>query len=279
MRRHWPRPAAIVIGSHDIGSAIAVVLDDAGYATVLCDDVDPSWPRRGMAFTDAWYVGNAELAGTTAVFCATVKSIPSLLDAPRRIAATTWSWSGVSAALPTVAVVDARPRMHGEGPDLRARVSGGQLTIGVGPGYAVGGNVDVAIDSALAAGSVPVPAGAYDPQRDSAADLRHGIVRAPVAGRFATACRIGDSVRRAEVVGMLDQLPVAAPRSGVLAGLSARGARIRQGDAIAEVDASGDRVRCFGLAPGPLAIARAVANALAARTPTTTSREIEAAPT
>ena len=277
MRRHWPRPAAIVIGSHDIGSAIAVVLDDAGYGTVLCDDVDPSWSRRGMAFTDAWYVGSAELNGTTAVFCATVKSIPALLDAPRRIAATTWSWSGACAALPTVAVIDARPRTNGEGPDLRARVSDGQLTIGIGSGYAAGRNVDVVIDSAFAGESVPFLAGAYDPHRDSATDARRGIVRAPVAGRFATACRIGDSVRRGEIVGMLDQTPIAAPRSGVLAGLSARGARIRQGDTIAEVYASGDRACCFGVAPRPLAIGRAVANALAAATAPVT-RETETTP-
>jgi hypothetical protein len=180
--------------------------------------------------------------------------------------------------LPTVAVIDARPRTNGEGPDLRARVSGGQLTIGIGCGYAVGRNVDVVIDSAFAGESLPFIAGAYDPHRDSATDARQGIVRAPVAGRFATASRIGDGVRRGEIVGMLDQLPVAAPRSGVLAGLSARGARIRQGDAIVEVDASGERARCFGPAPGPLGIARAVANALAARTATSTAREIETVP-
>jgi len=57
-------------------------------------------PRRGMAFTDAWYYGNATLDGATAVFCATVKSIPSLLERPRVIAATTWSLSGTAPALP-----------------------------------------------------------------------------------------------------------------------------------------------------------------------------------
>jgi hypothetical protein len=274
MRKPWPRPAVVVIGADDIGSAIAVALAAAGYATVVCDEVDPSWARRGMAFTDAWYVGSAELAGTTAVFCATVKSIPALLDAPRRIAATTWSWSGVCTALPTLAVIDTRPRSQGVGPDLRTRVHDGQLTIGIGAGYAVGRNAHVVID----AGGVDDCAAAFDDRaRDSAGtDECGGIVRAASAGRFATACRIGEAVRRGEIVGMLDQHPIAAPRSGVLRGLSARGARIRPGDAIVEVDAGGDPERCFGIAPRAVAIAGAVLDALAPRT-VTSPRQTESA--
>ena len=57
------RPVAIVVGSDVVGSAVAVMLDRAGYAVIVCDDVDPPWPRRGMSLTDAWYFGNAVLEG------------------------------------------------------------------------------------------------------------------------------------------------------------------------------------------------------------------------
>ena len=113
------RPVMVVLGAGDVGSAVALLLHRAGTAVVLCDEVDPAWPRRGMAFTDAWYLGSAELDGEAALFCASVKSIPAVLDHHRHIAATTWSWRGVAEALGAVALVDARMRKRSESDDLR----------------------------------------------------------------------------------------------------------------------------------------------------------------
>ena len=47
---------------------------------VLVDEADPAWHRRGMALTNAWYVGNADLDGESACFCASLKSIPSVTN-------------------------------------------------------------------------------------------------------------------------------------------------------------------------------------------------------
>jgi glycine/D-amino acid oxidase-like deaminating enzyme len=86
-----PRPVAIVLGCGEVGSAVALALHHARFAVVLVDEADPAWRRRGMAFTNAWYVGNAELESEGACFCASLKSIPSILER-RMIAATTWLW-------------------------------------------------------------------------------------------------------------------------------------------------------------------------------------------
>ena len=95
-----------------------------------------------MAFTNAWYVGNAELENEGACFCASLKSMPSIL-ARRMIAATTWSWPGVAAALEPVLLVDARGRKRRGSDVLRGRIP---LTIGIGSGFVDGENVDVAIE-------------------------------------------------------------------------------------------------------------------------------------
>ena len=57
------RSAAIVLGCGEVGSAVALALHRARFAVVLVDEADPAWHRRGMAFTNAWYVGNAQLEG------------------------------------------------------------------------------------------------------------------------------------------------------------------------------------------------------------------------
>ncbi len=260
-RRH----VAIVIGSGEIGSAIAVVLHRGGLAVVICDDVDPSWARRGMAFTNAWYVGNAELDGEAAVFCSSVKSIPAVVQRERLIAATTWSWRGIAAALPARAIVDCRLRRNGAG-GPKARAPDGVLTIGIGEGFVAGDDVDLAVAAGLDG-----PQGAIVTADSAGANAdaspldgaRKCSLFASGAGRFATSRRIGDRVAEGEVVGALATVAVRAPISGVLRGLSARGARIAPGDLIVEVDPRGDPVLCFGLDGRALALARDVESALA----------------
>ena len=61
---------AVVIGSGELASAIARALHREGRRIVMCDEVDPGCMRRGMAYTDAWYVGDAELEETSALFAA-----------------------------------------------------------------------------------------------------------------------------------------------------------------------------------------------------------------
>ncbi len=273
------RQVMIVIGSGEIGSAIAVILQRAGYAVVLCDDVDPAWARRGMSFTNAWYVGNAELDGDAAVFCASVKSIPAVLKRERLIAATTWSWMGIAEALDPIAVVDSRTRRRdgGDGPKTRARA--GVLTIGIGAGFVAGCDVDLAIEPAPG-GRVGMIAerGTAVESGDTAAiasAIGERIVHAPRAGRFATSRRIGDRVIEGEIVGVLGTTSIAAPIGGVLRGLSARGARVAVGDPIVEVDPRGDPVLCFGLEERALATARGVEAALAS---VVASRSLSGAP-
>ncbi len=244
------RPTAVVIGSGEVGSAIAVVLHRAGWAVVLCDEVDPAWLRRGMTFTNAWYIGNADLADEAAVFCASVKSIPAVLDRHRLIAATTWSWPGVAAALKPFAVVDATQGTRGAALELKSRAEADVLTVGVGPDLADDTRVDVVVRSALIADE---------------GGRRGSIVRAARAGRFVTARRIGDRVIEGEVVGAVGTLAVTAPQSGVLRGLSARGARIREGTEIVEVDPRGDPILRFGLCDDAVAIGGEVLNALDSR--------------
>jgi xanthine dehydrogenase accessory factor len=259
------RPVAIVLGCGDAGSAIALALHASGFSVVLVDEADPAWHRRGMSFTNAWYVGNAELDGEGACFCASLKSIPSVL-ARRLIAATTWSWPGVAGALAPIALVDARRRKRRGSEILRGRVP---LTIGIGADFVIGENVDVAIELAAyyspGPGEEPnplEPASRPDFGADCGADY---IVEAARHGRFMTERRIGDVVRVGQIVGGLGNEVIAAPAGGVLLGLAARGARIEPGDTLVEVDPTGVAYHCYGIRAGPRHVAASVMSAITSR--------------
>jgi xanthine dehydrogenase accessory factor len=242
----YGRSVAIVIGSGDVGSAIAVALHRAGCGVVICDVVDPAWTRRGMAFTNAWYIGNAELDGEGAVFCASLKSIPAVLDRHRLIAATTWSWAGVAGPLRPIAVIDATVRPRTEGSIFKSGGAEEALLMIVGARND-DPDVDVFVDPHV---------GTLEPR---------GVVHATRSGRFATRRRIGVQVREGEEIAAVGALPILAPCAGVLRGLSAHGARVTEGAEIVEVDPRGDPVLCFGIESPAWAVGRDVLMALAIR--------------
>ena len=223
------KPVVIVLGCEEVGSAVACRLHLDGYAAVLIDRIDPPWPRRGMTLTDAWYEGTAQLAGVSAVFCASVRSIPAVLGRAGAIAATAWSWAGVANALAPVAMVETRPPSARRAP----LDPGFDRTVRLPPHRPGGGRV----------------------------------LFAPVTGWFATSRAIGETVRRGETIGSVGGVAIIAPVDGRLRGLSARGARIHAGCELAEVDPQGDFASCFGLDPRADAIARSVAEAIGCESP------------
>lgn len=233
------QPVTLVVGANATGSAIAHRLHAAGWAVVLLDDVDPPWTRRGRAYTDAWYLGTAELAGTPAVFCSSVRSIPVALDRGRAIAATTWSAGGVATALKPLAVVDARLADS-----------------------SVGAHGEVIIRAVADLDS------AQDTRRvDFTASPASFALRTPVSGYFHTHRAIGDSIQAGEPVGMIGSQAIVAGATGRLLGLSARGARVASGSVIAEIDERTDRDGCFGLDPGAIGAAECVLACLRERYP------------
>jgi xanthine dehydrogenase accessory factor len=269
-----PRAFAIVLGCGDIGSAVAVSLQAAGYAVVLVDEADPSWHRRGMAFTNAWYIGTAELENECACFCGSLKSIPSVISR-NMIAATTWSWRNVAAALEPAVLVDARGEKRCGAEPLRGRVP---LTIGIGSAFAEGERVDIAIEprspilgASHASGIVSRRAADGNAGAGDAVSVA-STVEAQRRGRFMTERRIGEIVRAGQAVGGIGNEAVKAPVGGMLLGLAARGARIEPGDTLIEVDPDGVVHRCYGVGPGPRQIAEDVLSALTARLDRTRAR-------
>src|SRR5689334_15633485 len=141
---------AIVLGSNEVASAVALGLHRAGWAIVLIDDVDPSGPWRGMSFVNAWYLGAAELDGVAACFCASVRSIPSVIERRGLIAATTWSWPAVCEALAPDLLVDARRANGGVAEPVKAAAPDDLFVVGCGGGYSAPHGADVAVDTAFA---------------------------------------------------------------------------------------------------------------------------------
>jgi xanthine dehydrogenase accessory factor len=80
------------------------------------------------------------------------------------------------------------------------------------------------------------------------------VLRAPVAGRFESLCRIGDRVQVGQVLARVDGVPVRAAIGGVVRGLLAHGLCVEVGLKVGDVDPRGVAAYCFHISDKALAV-------------------------
>lgn len=257
----------LVLGSGDVGSAVAHRLFLTGADVVLADEPAPVHPRRGMAFTDAWFDGTATLAGVVGLLVSDVDDLAGAGAAIGAIPCTAAALPDIVAAWHPQALVDARMRKRAVPADLRSWAA---QAIGLGPGFMPGVNCSVAIETAWGAdlGAVrldrPTTGLAGEPRALDGIG-RERFVYAPQSGRWQTRRCIGDRVTAKEQLGVLQspdgELDVRAPLAGALRGLAHDGVSVRAGQKLLEVDPR-PQPDTHGLGSRPAAIARGVWQAL-----------------
>ncbi len=254
---------AMVLGTNEIASAVAVHLERAGFGVVLSHDPNPPVIRRAMAFHDTLWGEVTEIEGIRAECverAAEVLAVTALAD---RVAVTRLGLSDLLAAGPYDLIVDARLHKYATTPDLTPFA---RLSIGLGPGFSAGIDCTLAVETrpsrkigvlirgaTLEPDGVPETLGGLGEER---------FVRAAHCGRWRTAMQIGTRVYRGMAIGHLDSVVVTAPVDGVLRGLVRDGFEVGEGDKVLEIDARNRwRVKWSGIDERARAIAETVAMA------------------
>lgn len=245
---------ALVRGVNDVASAAALELARHGLAVLMVEAPAPAVSRRGQSFADAAFDGAATLEGVTAQLTHAPLSWAERAQ-PGNIVLCLQTLDDFVAALAPAVWIDARMRKRAIPEDQRGRAP---LVIGLGPNFVASGNVDLAIETAYgdSLGAVietgptsafagePKPVGGYGRER---------YVYAPVAGVFHTTYRIAQAVAEGEIVAHIDDQPIAAPKPGILRGLTHDGVRVAQGTKCVEVVPAGAQVTGVGARPGTIA--------------------------
>ena len=134
----------VVRGSGDVGSAVVHRLFRAGHAVALHHAPAPAATRRGMALADALFDGSAELAGVRGVLVADPSRLLAAADGRGAVPVTTAPLEAVLGATTPEVLVDARMRKRAVPEAQRALAP---LTIGLGPNFVAGGNIDAAVET------------------------------------------------------------------------------------------------------------------------------------
>ena len=259
----------IVRGGGDLASGVIHRLYRCGYRVLILECEKPSAIRRKVAFCEAVYDGKAVVEGVT---CRRVDSletcekiwqedeIPLMVDPSGKYI------SQLSAVGKTAALVDAilAKRNLGTAKDMAP------LTIGLGPGFFAGRDVDYVVETmrghdlariiaegpAVPNTGIPGLVGGVSKER---------VIHSPGAGRIRNIAHIADIVEKGQVIAYVGETPVEASITGVLRGIIREGYQVPHGMKIADIDPrKEEKKNCFTISDKARCIAGSVVEILLA---------------
>lgn len=254
----------LVRGANDVGSAVAHRLFVAGYAVIIHETPQPATTRRKMSFTDAVFDGQALLNGVTAHHTNGLPLIDSLLNEHTVIPVSVENIYNLMEHTQPQVLIDARMRKHHK-PDSQLNLA--NLTIGLGPNFIAGETTHLAIETARgeSLGRI-ISKGATSPLQGEpqsiAGHARDRYVYSPEAGVFHTSHQIGDSVQQGEEIAHVNTIPLYAPISGILRGLTHDAVPVDFRTKVIEVDPRTQSSQISGIGERPAHIAEGVITAI-----------------
>lgn len=257
------RPLAVILGTNEIASAVAVHMSRIGWAAVLSHDPFPPVIRRQMSFHDCLYGERIVLEDVAGERAETSLELVEILDYSTKVAVTRLQFHDLVAFRPADALIDARLQTFRATPDLRHLA---RLAVGLGPDFVVGRNCDIAIETEPSQAGRIIRQGETEPA-DHIPDRLGGVgderfVYSPKAGLWHSALDIGVRVFKDFIIGHVDGEPVTAPLDGALRGVARDGLQIPAGVELLEIDPRGRAAKWTGIDEKSALVASSVARAV-----------------
>jgi len=257
----------VIKGGGDIGSGVAASLYAAGFTVVILECADPTAVRRTVAFSTAVSEGFIEIEGTTAkkteinevaprIGVEKLDFIPVLIDE---------TWRSVSRFKPHI-LIDAIVNKHNHG----TAMADAPFVVALGPGFEAGKDCHAVIETNRGHNlgriiySGPAEENTGKPGSINGASIER-IMRTRVEGVFRTDKRIGDIVKKGDIVGHLGNITFRAQIGGVIRGLLPDNFKAKFYTKLGDIDPRGDRSFCYSISDKSRAIGRAVLEAVMRR--------------
>lgn len=249
-------------GGGDLGSGVAYRLHQSGFPVLITELAQPLLVRRMACFGSAAMDGSITVEGITARRVGSVREALSaqaegtipVLIDPDAITLPEYE--------PTI-LIDARMRKANPGP----RQADVLLLVGLGPGFHVPEHCDVVVETARGhnLGRVIRSGAAQDDTGTPEGVLgwqQHRVLRAPQEGILAALQPIGARVREGEPIAQVGNSLVIAPFDGVLRGLIHDGLWVTEGMKVGDLDPRADPAYCFTISDKALAVGGGVLEAV-----------------
>ena len=230
---------AVIRGSGDIATGIALRLFQSGFRVVMLDIAQPTAIRRSVSFAQAAFDGQTSVEGVIARQAPDVRTamgilsrgeIPLMVDPDAEL------------------LQDLKPRFLIDAilakTNLGTHKGMAPITIALGPGFTAGVDCDAVIETKRGhyLGRVidegPAQANTGIPGEIAGhSDLR--VVRATCVGVLHCQVALGDLVEVGQLLAYVGETPVLAPLAGMVRGLLHDGLPVSEGFKIGDIDPRG----------------------------------------
>ncbi len=252
----------VIRGAGDIASGIALRLRRAGLRLVMTDIERPTAIRRTVAFSEAIVHGEAAVEGVTAKKAESPARALELLE------------EGVipvladpeGACIPVLkpdAVVDAILAKK----NLGTRITDAPVVVGVGPGFTAGADCHAVVETmrghylgrAIYRGSAQPNTGIPGLIGGFAGER---VLRAPADGVFHRLLDIGARVKMGDAAAEVEGVPMVCTLDGVLRGILPDGTPVRKGMKSGDIDPRCRIEHCYCASDKALAVGGGVLEAV-----------------
>ena len=257
----------IVRGGGDLATGTIYKLKKSGFPVLILEAANPSAIRRNVAFCEAVCQGKQTVEDMTCYLAESLEQAQQLLNERELTVLVDPTGEAIQKLQPLV-VVDAilAKKNLGTNRDMAP------ITVALGPGFTAGVDVEAVIETkrghnlgkvlwtGTAAPNTGIPGiiGGYGRER---------VIHSPAKGIVRNIKHITDSVRKGEIIAVVETengtVPVEASLDGILRGLIRDGYPVRAGFKMADIDPRGDEYNnCFTISDKARCIAGGVLEAI-----------------
>lgn len=252
----------LIKGAGDLATGIAYRLKKSGFDVVMTEINNPTTVRRTVAFSQAIFDDEIEIEGIKGVKVNNINeihkeiekgNIPIIIDKEANI---------IKELKPKV-VVDAIIAKK----NLGTNINDAPIVIGVGPGFEAKKDCHLVIEtkrghylgkvieegSAIPNTGVPGNIGGYTKER---------IIRASSNGKIRPVVKIGDYVKKGEVIAYIDGVEVVAEIDGIVRGMLQEGIEVFKGMKSGDIDPRCEKDHCFTISDKARSIGGGVLEAI-----------------
>ncbi|SCI16129.1 selenium-dependent molybdenum cofactor biosynthesis protein YqeB [Romboutsia sp. 1001713B170207_170306_H8] len=238
----------LIRGAGDLASAVIHKLHMCGFKIVALEIEKPLAIRRNVAFSEAIYNGEVEVEGVYCKLCNSISEIKDTLKDNKVALYIDPKGECINQIKPKV-VVDCILAKKNTG----TKKDMADLTIGLGPGFYAGENIDIAIETMRGHNLGRVIRNGRTIENTGIPGEINGVskdrvVYSQAQGTIYTYCEIGDIVEKGDIVAHINdddgnKHEVIASISGVLRGIIRSGSYVKSNLKILDIDPRIDEVK------------------------------------
>lgn len=252
----------VIRGGGDIATGISHKLYRSGFKVLILEIEKPTMVRRTVSFASAVFDCETVVEGVKSVKAYTTKDIYDIWN-NNQIPVIVDPKCEIIDEIKIDILVDATLSKRNLGMNIKMA----PITIGVGPGFDAGQDVDVVVETsrghdlgklifkgyAEADTGIPGKILGYGKER---------VLRAPCHGIINNLSDIGDTIKKDQIVAYVGEEPVKATIDGILRGIIINDSKVKKGLKIADIDPREIKEYCFTISDKARSVAGGVLEAI-----------------